>query len=182
MFAKSPRLKNVRVLFTIATHEEIGRFGSRVAAGELRPDVVIGVDVSHDLKAAPGVDAERYTPIEMGKGFSLSTGAIASEHLNGIIEVASHDAGIPLQIVPCGADTGTDAMAAALASIDAAATSLGFPIRNMHTISESAHTGDVLACIYALEATLRKMDKEGIDADTLRNGHPRLDQGKPITA
>lgn len=182
ILAKSPRLKNVRVLFTIATHEEIGRFGSRVAAGELRPDVVIGVDVSHDLKAAPGVDTERFTPIEMGKGVTLSTGAITSEHLNGIIEVAAHEKGIPLQVVPCGRDTGTDAMAAALASIDAAATSLGFPIRNMHTISESAHTGDVLACIHALEATLRKMDREGIDADALRNGHPRLDQGTAVTA
>ena len=111
----------------------------------------------------------------------MSTGAITSEHLNGIIEVAARDKGIPLQITPCGADTGTDAMAAALASIDAAATSLGFPIRNMHTISESAHTGDVLACVCALEATLRKLDRDAIDADALRNGHPRLDRGKAVT-
>jgi len=182
LIAKSRPLKNVRVLFTIATHEEIGRFGSRVAAAALKPDVLIGVDVSHDLKAAPGVAAERYTPTEMGKGFTLSTGAITSEHLNSIIEIAAQEKGVPIQIGPCGRDTGTDAMAAVLASVDAAATSVGFPIRNMHTISESGHTGDVLACIHGLEATLIKLDRDGISADSLRNGHPRLDQVKPITA
>jgi len=40
-----------------------------------------------------------------------------------------------------GRDTGTDAMAGVLASVDVAATSVGFPIRNMHTVSELAHTG-----------------------------------------
>lgn len=182
LIAASPQLKHMRVLFTIATHEEIGRFGSAVIAGELKPDVLIGVDVNHDLKAAPGVDSQRYTPLEMGKGFTLSTGAIASEHLNSIVEIASREKGIPLQMDPCGRDTGTDAMAAVLAGVDAAATSVGFPIRNMHTISESAHTGDVLACIHALDATIRKMDRDKVTPDSFRNGHPRLDQVKPLKA
>ncbi len=182
LIAAGPELKHTRVLFTIATHEEIGRFGSAVIAGELKPDVLIGVDVNHDLKAAPGVDSQRYTPLEMGKGFTLSTGAIASEHLNSIIEIAARGKGIPLQIDPCGRDTGTDAMAAVLAGVDAAATSVGFPIRNMHTISESAHTGDVLACIHALDATIRKMEKDRVTPDSFRNGHPRLDQVKLLKA
>ncbi len=182
LIAKAPELKRTRVLFTIATHEEIGRFGSRVIAGELKPDVVIGVDVNHDLKAAPGVAAQRYTPLEMGRGFTLSTGAVASEQLNAIVETAAREKGIPVQIDPCGRDTGTDAMAAVLAGIDAAATSVGFPIRNMHTISECGHTGDVLACIHALEATIRKMDKSRVNAESFRNGHPRLDQGKALKA
>ncbi|MFT5409110.1 MAG: putative aminopeptidase FrvX [Verrucomicrobiales bacterium] len=73
-------------------------------------------------------------------------------------------------------------MAAVLAGVDAAATSDGFPIRNMHTISESAHTGDVLACIHGLDATICKMDKDGVTPDSFRNGHPRLDQVKAIKA
>lgn len=182
LIAKAPDLKNTRVLFTIATHEEIGRFGSAVIAGELKPDILIGVDVNHDLKAAPGVASERYNPLEMGKGFTLSTGAIASEHLNSIVELASAAKGIPVQVDPCGRDTGTDAMAAVLAGVDAAATSVGFPIRNMHTISESGHTGDVLACIHAMEATIRKIDKDKVTRDDLRNGHPRLDNVKQLKA
>ena len=45
-------------------------------------------------------------------------------------------------------------MAAVFAAIDAAATSVGFPIRNMHTISESGHTGDVLASIHGIVAAV----------------------------
>jgi endoglucanase len=182
LVAKAPALKNVRMLFTMASHEEIGRFGSRVAAAALEPDVVIGVDVNHDLKAAPGVGAERHTPLEMGAGATLSTGAITSEHLNSIIEIAAAEKGVPVQIDPCGRDTGTDAMAGVLASIDAAAASVGFPVRNMHTISESAHTGDVLACIHMLHAAIQKLDRDGVDAETLKNGHPRLDRVKQLKA
>ena len=81
-------------------------------------------------------------------------------------------------------DTGTDAMAAVFASIDAAATSIGFPIRNMHTISECGHTGDVLAAIHATVELLKRMDAlnggAGLKADDLREGHPRLDRAGPL--
>jgi endoglucanase len=84
-----------------------------------------------------------------------------------------------------GRDTGTDAMAAALAGFDAAATSIGFPIRNMHTISETGHTADVLAAIHGMIATFRVMDKmnrgKGITRDDLKNGHPRLDTATSLT-
>ncbi len=177
-------LANVRVLFAIATHEEIGRFGPRVLAGHFAPDVLIGVDVSHDFVAAPGVGDKRFTPVAMGKGFSLAIGSIVSEQLNAIVQRACTDAGVPFQKVVVGRDTGTDAMAGFFAAIDAASTSIGFPIRNMHTISELAHTGDVLAAIHGLEATLTHMDAanggKGLDAEALRRGHPRLDQVEPL--
>ena len=48
--------------------------------------------------------------VDTGKGLTLSTAAIASEHLNSIIEIASAAKGIPVQAAPCGRDTGTDAI------------------------------------------------------------------------
>ena len=184
LIADEGGLNNVRCLFTIASHEEIGRFGSRVSAGEFRPDVVIGVDVNHDFVAAPGVGDKRYTPLEMGEGYTLSVGSIASEYLNSLFESTSLKHEIPVQRDVCGRDTGTDAMAAVLASVDAAATSIGFPIRNMHTISETGHTGDVLASIHAIARTLQRMDKmndgKGLTADDFRDGHPRLDRAEKI--
>ena len=76
-------------------------------------------------------------------------------------------------------------MAAVLAAIDSAATSIGFPIRNMHTISETGHTGDVDAAIHAIFETLRHMDLmnggSGITRDQLCNGHPRLDDSSDLT-
>ncbi|RME70128.1 MAG: M20/M25/M40 family metallo-hydrolase [Planctomycetota bacterium] len=186
IIAQRGGLDNIRILFGIATHEEIGRFGSRVLAGECKPDVLIGIDVNHDYVAAPGVGDKRFTPLAMGKGFSLSTGAIASEHLNAIVQRAARERGIPYQKDVVGRDTGTDAMAAVLAGIDAAATSIGFPIRNMHTISELAHTGDVLAAIWGLVGTLEDMhaanDGTGLRRTDLETGHPRLDTASPLAA
>ena len=147
----------------------------------MKPDVIIGVDVNHDYDAAPGIGDRRYTPLKMSSGMTLSVGAIATASLNAMIQEACKDQGIPFQVDVCGRDTGTDAMARVLASVDAAATSIGFPIRNMHTISESAHTGDILAAIHALEATLRRMDAQGYSADDFRSSHPRLDQVTPVS-
>ncbi|MFK7854255.1 MAG: peptidase M42 [Granulosicoccus sp.] len=181
LIAEAGGTKNIRCLYAIASHEEIGRFGSRVIAGELAPDVLIAIDVNHDYVAAPGIGDRNMQPLEMGKGFTLSSGAIVSEQLNARIKRAAVQEGIPMQLDVSGRDTGTDGMAAVLASVDSAATSVGFPTRNMHTISESGHTGDVLAAIHVLKATLLAMDEED-DLDQLfRTSHPRLDQTSPLT-
>ncbi len=84
-----------------------------------------------------------------------------------------------------GRDTGTDAMAGFFASIDAASTSIGFPIRNMHTITESGHTSDVLASIHATVKLLQHMnslnDGKGVTREDFEQGHPRLDQASNLT-
>lgn len=176
--------ENLRVQFAIATHEEIGRFGSRVFAGVLKPDILIGVDVDHDYDAAPGVGDQRYTKVAIGEGPTLTTGATTSEYLNGLIVQAARKRDIPLQTSPSGRDTGTDAMAAALASVDSASASLGIPLRNMHTISESGHTGDVMASIHLLAGLIEDLAKankgKGIQKANLQDGHPRLDQSVPF--
>lgn len=174
------KLKSVRVMFAIAAYEEIGRLGSRVLVHELNPDIVVGVDVAHDLKAAPGVGDKRFTPNEMGLGYTLSVGAVASEYVNGIFEKTSQKAEIPYQKILKGRDTGTDAMAAVFASVDAAAVSIGFPIRNMHTISETGHTHDVLAAIHGIAEVIRYLNKKKITKEDLRDGHPRLDHAEPL--
>lgn len=178
LVASSP-LQNLRILFAIATHEEIGRFGATALAGDFKPDVLIGTDVSHDYDAAPNLASKKMPPSAMGKGFALANGSITTPYLNQLIAEACQTSGIPIQHNVCGRDTGTDAMAAALAGFDCAATSIGFPIRNMHTISETGHTGDVLAAIHGMLATLRHMDGmnsgKGITLGDFRKNHPRLD-------
>ncbi len=181
LLAKKP-LKNIRVLHTIATHEEIGRFGASALAGELKPDILIGADVNHDYDAAPGLAAKRMNSQSMGKGFTLTNGSITSAYLNTLIETACRKEDIPYQVDFAGRDTGTDAMGSALAGVDSAATSIGFPIRNMHTISETGHTTDILAAIHGMEATLRHIDSlnrgKGLSREDLQNQHPDLSTAK----
>ncbi|MCI0510682.1 endoglucanase [Chromohalobacter marismortui] len=180
LIAEAGGTRQVRVLFAIASYEEIGRFGSRVLAGELEPDVLIGVDVNHDYMAAPGIGDRRMQPLEMGKGFTMAVGAIASEQLNRIIESTAKQHDIPMQRDMVGADTGTDGMAGVLAAVDCAATSIGFPIRNMHTISETGNTQDVLAAIHALTYTLQALDALDDPHREFLDNHPRLDRATPL--
>lgn len=185
LIAESGGVPNVRCLFCFTTYEEIGRFGSRVHAGELRPDAVIAIDVDHDYTAAPNLGGKRMQPHQMGKGFTLTVGAIASEQLNRHIEEVAREFGIPMQRDVAGRDTGTDAMAGVLAAVDCAAASVGVPIRNMHTISEAGHTGDVLGAVHVLHRTIERwsaMDSgKGIAKDAYKHGHPRLDAALPLT-
>lgn len=172
-------LDNVRVLYTIATHEEIGRFGSTQLVGELKPDVLIATDVNHDYEAAPGIDNRKMNPLKMGDGFTIGRGSVTSEFLVQSLENVCREQDIPYQLDFSGRDMGTDGMAAALAGVDSAAITIGYPIRNMHTSSESAHTGDLLASIHALAGLLRQFnslnDGKGITRDDLKNSHIRLD-------
>ncbi|MDT8880751.1 M20/M25/M40 family metallo-hydrolase [Halomonas saccharevitans] len=180
LIAEAGGTEKVRVLFAIASYEEIGRFGSRVLAGELRPDAIIAVDVNHDYVAAPGIGDRRMQPLEMGKGFTMSVGAIASEQLNRIVETTARERGIPMQRDIVGPDTGTDGMAGVLAAVDCVATSIGFPIRNMHTISETGYTKDVLAAIHAITHTVQALDALPDPHREFLDHHPRLDQAGPL--
>lgn len=172
-------LDNIRVLYTIATHEEIGRFGSTQVVGELKPDILIATDVNHDYEAAPGIGNRNMNPLQMGEGFTIGRGSVASEYLVAQLEGVCKQQQIPYQLDFSGRDMGTDGMAAALAGVDSAAMTIGYPIRNMHTSSESAHTGDLLASIHAITALLRQFnqmnDSKGICRDDLKNSHIRLD-------
>jgi len=172
-------LDNVRVLYTIATHEEIGRFGSTQVVGELKPDILIATDVNHDYEAAPGIGSRNMNPLKMGKGFTIGRGSVVSEFLVQTLEKLCRDKEIPYQLDFSGRDMGTDGMAAALAGVDSAAITIGYPIRNMHTSSESAHTGDLLASIQAITELLcyfnELNDGSGLTRNDLRNSHIRLD-------
>ena len=171
----------IRCLFSFASHEEIGRFGSRVLAAEYEPDILIAVDVNHDYKAAPAALKKKNMPeLAMGDGVSVCHGAIASEQLNRLVEQACRESCIPFQRDVRGRDTGTDGMAGVLASVDCAATSLGIPIRNMHTISELGCEADVLAACHAVHETLLLLDRQGLRPDDLRDGHVRLDEASPL--
>jgi len=184
LIAESTTLSNIRYLGAMASHEEIGRFGSRVLAEHFRPDVTIAVDVAHDFTAAPGIGDRRYEPLAMGEGYTLTHGAVTSAALNSMLTKVSLEQGIPVQHELAGRDTGTDAMAAVLASIDSASASIGFPIRNMHTISETGHTHDLETAIHAIHQTMVHMDGlnggKGISGDDLRESHPRLDESETL--
>jgi putative aminopeptidase FrvX len=136
--------------------------------------VLIAIDVNHDYVNAPGIGSKRFPPIEMGKGFTVSVGAVASRKLNEIMQKASKRKDIPVQLDCVGRDTGTDAMAGVLGSVDCAVGSLGVPTRNMHTSSEAASTRDLDACLYGLAETILMMSEQKTTREDFLNSHVDL--------
>lgn len=173
-------LDSVRVLFTIAGHEEIGRLSSRVLVKYFQPDVLVAVDVNHDYVNAPLVESKRFTPLEMGKGFTYGVGAICSAKLVEFVKRAAARKSIPIQPDVNGSDTGTDGMAGVFSSTDCAAATLGVPCRNMHTSSEAVSTRDIDACVYGLAETLLLMAEEGVTEETFKNGHVDLSEAELV--
>ena len=161
LIAERGGMKNVRGLFAMASQEEIGRFGSRVVAGELRPDVIIALDVNHDYVAARGIVDRRLTPLAMGKGFTLTTGSITSAYLNTLIEKAALKHDIPTRS-PCRVVT--RAQTAWLASSPRSTP----PRPRSGSDSEHAH-----------HQRDRSHGRRPREHPRRRRGHPRHGQGQP---
>lgn len=173
-------LMGVRALLTFATHEEIGRFGSRIIAGEYKPDILIAVDVNHDFEAAPGIGDRNMQPLAMGEGCTITDGTVHSHPLTSFARAIANKKNIPYQRDFGGYDSGTDSMASALSGVDSASFSIGFPIRNMHTSSELAYDGDVLAAIDLLEGLMVHTGRDIFTADTLKSLHTVLSRSKIV--
>jgi putative aminopeptidase FrvX len=137
----------IRFLFALASHEEIGLYGSRMLAAQLQPNVIIGVDVNHDYDAAPGITDRKMYNLTMGEGCTLTNGATHNYELVSLMHAVAVEANVTVQDDFNGQMTGNDSMSAALTGVDAATCSIGFPIRNMHTSSELGADCDTVEAI-----------------------------------
>lgn len=164
-------LANVRLLFAFASHEEVGLYGSRVAVGVHRPDILVATDVTHDFVAAPDLGDRRMPPVSLGSGAVITSGTVHSYPVVNLARRVAADHALPLQLDLSGSIEGNDSMAAVLAAVDAASLSLSFPIRNMHTSSELGCDGDVLAAIAIFGAFIDTLAAEGWTRERLKAEH-----------
>lgn len=177
--ANDPTTPNVRFLGAFATHEEIGMMGGVLLAHMLEPHIMIGLDVNHDFEGTAHQASHNLPRIAMGKGTTVATGSVCSPTLVTMIQRIAQDQKIPMQIDPVGRITGTDAMGAWMGGIDAATTSLGMAIRDMHSALEGGHTGDVITTIHLLDALVRRLSFEDVQPGHFHSIHPNLSQAEP---
>src|SRR4029450_12518399 len=62
-----------------AVQEEIGLFGARTSAFEVRPDLAVAIDVTHATDA-PGVDEKEVGSHPLGSGPAIARGSTLSPH------------------------------------------------------------------------------------------------------
>lgn len=168
-------LQGIRLLLCFSSHEEIGLMGGQIAAANYQPDILIGVDTCIDNLGAPGVQDQHPQPIGMGLGPVIGYGSVHSYRLMSLIKQAGNAIGLPIQFASVGAREGNDSMAAVNASIDAASTSISFPVRYLHTPAEMAYGADLLTGVDLLIALVQELHTGHWDADRLRTSHIAVD-------
>jgi putative aminopeptidase FrvX len=132
-----------------AVQEEIGLFGSRTSAFEVRPDLAIAVDVTHATDA-PGVDEKELGSHAFGSGPVIGRGSTLSPKVFELLVEAAKDARIEHTIAASGRGTSTDADAIQISRSGIPTGLVSIPLRYMHSPVEMVDLADVEAAVELL--------------------------------
>ncbi len=144
-----------------AVQEEIGLYGARTSAFEVRPDLAVAIDVTHATDA-PGVDEKQIGSHALGSGPAIGRGSTLSPKVFELLVEAAEAAGIEHTIEASGRTSGTDADAFQISRSGIPTGLVSIPIRYMHSPVEMVDLPDVEAAI-ELVATFAERLEEGVD-------------------
>jgi putative aminopeptidase FrvX len=134
-----------------AVQEEIGLFGARTAAFELRPDIAVAVDVTHATDA-PGVDEKELGSSPLGSGPVIGRGSTLSPKVFELLVETAEAEGIEYSISASGRGTSTDADVLQISRGGIPTGVVSIPLRYMHSPVEMCDLNDVEATIQLLSA------------------------------
>lgn len=148
---KDPK-DDLYVVFTV--QEEIGIRGAVTSAYKIEPDIGIGLDVTLAVDLPGSQESDQITMLGDGVAIKIMDSSMISDKglVDAFIETAEKNK-IPYQfeILPLG---GTDGAAMQRAKSGARSITLSVPCRNVHTITETIHKGDLEATIDLLQKFL----------------------------
>jgi putative aminopeptidase FrvX len=140
-----------------AVQEEIGLFGARTSAFELRPDLAVAVDVTHATDA-PGVDEKEVGSHPLGSGPAIGRGSTLSPKVFELLVETAEEAGIEYTVSASGRGTSTDADVIQISRSGIPTGLVSIPLRYMHSPVELVDLGDVEATVELLAAFAARLD------------------------
>jgi putative aminopeptidase FrvX len=144
-----------------AVQEEIGLYGARTSAFEVRPDLAVAVDVTHATDA-PGVDEKEVGSHPLGSGPVIGRGSTLSPKVFELLLETAEEAGIDHTIGATGNRSGTDADAIQISRSGVPTGLVSIPLRYMHSPVELVDLGDVEATVGLIAAFAARLE-DGID-------------------
>jgi endoglucanase len=144
-----------------AVQEEIGLFGARTAAFEVRPDLAVAVDVTHATDA-PGIDEKEVGSHPLGSGPVIGRGSTLSPKVFELLVETAEEAGIEYSISASGRGTSTDADAIQISRSGIPTGLVSIPLRYMHSPVELVDLGDLETTVELIAAFAARLD-DGID-------------------
>lgn len=134
-----------------AVQEEIGLFGARTAAFQVRPDIAVAVDVTHATDA-PGVDEKEIGTHPLGSGPAIGRGSTLSPKVFELLVETAETEGIEHSISASGRGTSTDADVLQISRAGIPTGVVSIPLRYMHSPVEMVDLRDVEATVELLAA------------------------------
>ncbi|HEX5983595.1 MAG TPA: M42 family metallopeptidase [Solirubrobacterales bacterium] len=147
-----------------SVQEEIGLFGARTAAFQIRPDIAIAVDVTHATDA-PGVDEKEIGSHPFGSGPAIGRGSTLSPKVFELLVETAEAEGIDYSISASGRGTSTDADVLQISRSGIPTGVVSIPLRYMHSPVEMVDLRDVEATVELLAAFAARL---GEDVDLSR--------------
>ena len=144
-----------------AVQEEIGLFGARTAAFEVRPDLALAIDVTHATDA-PGIDEKEVGTHPLGSGPAIGRGSTLSPKVFELLVETAEAEGIDHTISASGRGTSTDADAIQISRSGVPTGLVSIPLRYMHSPVELVDLGDLEATVELVAAFAARLDA-GID-------------------
>jgi putative aminopeptidase FrvX len=144
-----------------AVQEEIGLFGARTSAFEVRPDLAIAVDVTHATDA-PGVEEKEVGSHPLGSGPVIGRGSTLSPKMFELLVEAAEAEGIEHTVGASGRGTSTDADVIQISRSGIPTGLVSIPLRYMHSPVELVDLGDLEATVELVAAFAARV-ANGID-------------------
>jgi len=142
-----------------AVQEEIGLFGARTAAFQVRPDIAIAVDVTHATDA-PGVEEKEIGSHPFGSGPAIGRGSTLSPKVFELLVETAEAEGIDHSISASGRGTSTDADVLQISRAGIPTGLVSIPLRYMHSPVEMVDLRDVEATVELLAAFGRRLSSD----------------------
>ncbi len=125
-----------------SVQEEIGLRGAEMITQNIKPNVAIVTDVTHDT-TTPMIEKKIQGDLEMGKGPVIAYAPAVQQRLRDLITDTAEANKIPFQRNALSRATGTDTDAFAYSNGGVASALISLPLRYMHTTVEMVHKEDV---------------------------------------
>lgn len=148
----------VGIYAATTTGEETTMRGAFYAAGTVKPDICIAVDVIHSTDFT-GSNPARFGEIKINGGPVICRSSFSNPVINKALEEAADRAGIAIQYEVCGGVSGTDADKVNQTAAGVPSTVLSIPLRYMHSPSEVGSLKDLDETVEVLAEFLSSLDE-----------------------
>mgnify|MGYP003580223543 FL=1 len=156
--------------FVNAVQEEVGLNGAKMISDQIKPDIAIVTDVTHDTNI-PFIDIRKHGDTCCGKGPVLAIAPAIHKGLLQVVQNVANENKIPFQFVAVSRETSTDADAIALAQGGICSVLISPPLRYMHTPVEMVCSDDIENTIKLMTELMKKIDPATINLNSAFNAN-----------